>query len=142
MAAPTAVDVAQRPRDQNGKAITGVPIPGMASCPITVPQLNMRSIFSGTTSIPAGPFTGVVLIAALPVPAGTRLWSAMNQVDVNNFGFPFGDGPLSVLYVRFDRLTSGLVNVVLINTDLFPHTVDWAVGYVAANTALIPGATP
>lgn len=145
MAAPTARDVAQRPRNQNNKPVTNVPAPaptlaGLTS-PIIASQLNMRSIFSGSASVGAGPDV-TNLFPGLAVPAGSRLWSALHPTDGSGTTYLFGNCPTSVLFIRFTMLPSGLISVDLVNNHASPHTADWAVGYVVAAAATIPGATP
>lgn len=137
--AAQAKDVAQRPLNQNGKPITGLPVPAEVSSPLTVPQMNTRSSFSGTKSIGAGPSSSSIL-AGLAFPAGfNRLWSAMTMTDAPLIPIIFGDGPSSMLFIRFTRTAAGLVDVDLVNLDASPHTVEWAVGLVVANAAFIAG---
>jgi hypothetical protein len=140
MAVPTANDVAQRPLDQNNKEITGVPVPLVPGSPVTVPQMNSRSLFSGSISVGAGPGAVVNILPGLAIPPGfARLWSAMHPTDGSGTSYIFGNCPSSVLFIRFTKLGSGLVSVDLVNNHTSPHTIDWAVGYVTANPALLFG---
>jgi hypothetical protein len=131
--------MAQRPLDQNSKPITAVPAPLVTTSPVTVPQMNSRSVFSGSAVAIVG---GLPIVGALAVPPGTRLWTALEPTDSPAVAFPFGDTPMSKLFIRLIKRFDGLVDIDLVNLDTVPHPVDWAVGYVAANLALVAGATP